>query len=230
MSIKSGQVHAAARYIWNQHLCAAFSPGLHFLEVSFRNALYRVGERTTRKRFPTLQYRKIQGCWLDGLVTGRKTLQPNLGMREVEEIDLAIERLGRNPKRHTPGHLIGQLGFGFWIRLCDSLTDQGNMLGPGLWPDATKAFPYCDEAANHNRGGIRAAFDEMREFRNKIAHHQPIWDKNPVQTCRRVTQLLGWMNKPLAAAVKHAASVEPIVNAGHTPYRPFAASLMSVCI
>jgi hypothetical protein len=208
---------AVARYLWNVALASALWPAVHLLEVTFRNTLYEAGVKATRHR--TLAFNLIP-CWLDA----RPSL---LQEKQRAEVERAVTNLGTNPRRHSAGHLITQLGFGFWVSLCNSPYDQGNKSGPQLWPEATYRFPNCPRT-KRNRADIRIAFDEARLFRNDLAHHQPAWDRDPVGRERRILELLAWMNPTVAAAATHASTVAAIYASGPGPYRTVALAMATV--
>jgi hypothetical protein len=201
-------VDAAARYLWNMALAAAITPALHLVEVSFRNAIYEVGCETTAGRH--LKTGTVP-CWLDATPT---LLEP----REEAEVTKAVFRLGRNPRRHTPGHLVGQLGFGFWVALCERPYEHGRASGPQLWPRAVKRFQNAPRQ-DRNRATIRGAMNDIREFRNLIAHHLPIWDRDPVHWHTRALDVLGWMNPNLAAVARGLSRLEAVYNAGPGVFR-----------
>lgn len=202
---------AIARYLWNLQIVAAFSPVLNTLEVAFRNAIYEVGTETTE--FRVLKTGLVP-CWLDAT--------PSI-LQHAEERDVreAITRLGRSTRRHTPGHLVSQLGFGFWIRLCDSPYEHGNKNGPGIWPTASKRFPNCPKP-ERSRAKIRHAFNEIREFRNIVAHHQPVWDKPVLKLHSRAIELIGWMNSRLGSVTAHHSQLPTVVSQGHAAWRGIA--------
>jgi hypothetical protein len=192
-------------------LSAAFGPILHTLEVAFRNALFEIGNEATAGR--TVRTRAVNS-WLDATPS-------MLGTREERDVIDAVVRLGKSRRRLTPGHLVGQLGFGFWVRLCDSPYEQGNAAGPGLWPLATKRFPGCPRT-ERTRATIRAAFSQIRDFRNDIAHHQPIWDKRILETHQRAIDLLTWMNPRLGAVSGNLSEVRQVFEGGPQPWRRIA--------
>lgn len=202
---------AIARYLWNLQIVAAFSPILNTLEVAFRNAIFEVGAETTEGR--RLRTGRVP-CWLDATPS-------ILQEQEAQHVHEAITRLGRSTRRHTPGHLVSQLGFGFWIRLCDSPYEHGNTNGPAIWPAAAKRFPNCPRA-ERSRAQIRHAFNEIREFRNIVAHHQPVWDKPVLALHSRAIELIGWMNARLGLVTAHHSQVPRIVSSGHTAWRDIA--------
>lgn len=210
-------VDGAARYLWNLALAAAITPVLHLLEVSFRNALFEVGCETTAGRGLRTG---LVPCWLDAVPT-------LLQQREADEVAKAIERLGRRPRRHTPGHLVGQLGFGFWVGLCERPYEHGRASGPQLWPRAVRRFQNAPKPEK-NRPGIRSALNELREYRNLVAHYHPIWDRDPVRWHSRALEVLGWMNPRLAAVARGRSPLEGVYNAGPGVFRADAEKCLYV--
>lgn len=202
---------AIARYLWNLQIVAAFSPILNTLEVAFRNAIFEVGTETTKGR--NLRPGQIP-CWLDATPS-------ILQEQEAQQVREAITRLGRRTRRHSPGHLVSQLGFGFWIRLCDSPYEHGNPHGPGIWPTAAKRFPNCPRS-ERSRAHIRHAFNEIREFRNIVAHHRPVWDKPVLKLHSRAIELIGWMNARLGEVAAHHSPLPLIISNGHAAWRDMA--------
>jgi hypothetical protein len=79
-----------------------------------------------------------------------------------------------------------------------------------------------------NRTDIGRAFGEVRDFRNLVAHHQPIWDRHPVQSLERALELLHWMNPSLAAVTGGQCTLEAIFDAGHTAFRAESAQFLKV--
>jgi hypothetical protein len=122
---------AVARDEWNMALAASVTPVLHLAEVAFRNAIYAAGAETTARR--TLKWRLVP-CWLDATPS---LLEP----REERDVFEAVLRLGKNSQRHTPGHLVAQLGFGFWLRLCNRPYEHGRLSGPTTLARRYQAIP-----------------------------------------------------------------------------------------
>ncbi|HEY7394014.1 MAG TPA: hypothetical protein VH559_04190 [Gemmatimonadaceae bacterium] len=204
----SDSTDAIARYLWNVALASAFQPVLHVVEVAFRNALYDVGKQTAAPR--VTKTRQVD-CWL----TADPTL---LQKKEAERVQEALKLLAQNPRRCTGGHLVSHLSFGFWVGLCNRPYEQGNLQGPGLWPMAGRRFPNCPRP-KQNRADIGRAFSELRDFRNRIAHCNPIWDQDVRDWHNRIIERIRWMNGGLAAAVRQHSTVEAIFAAGHSAYR-----------
>ncbi|HEU4453667.1 MAG TPA: hypothetical protein VFR81_11440 [Longimicrobium sp.] len=69
----------------------------------------------------------------------------------------------------------------------------------------------------------------MRDFRNLVAHHQPIWDRQVVVAShRRALELLRWLNPTLAAVAEDAVTTEKVYDAGPAAWRDFAAGVLTV--
>lgn len=211
----SDSTDAVARYLWNVALASVFQPVLHVVEVAFRNALYEVGIQTAA---PRVQKTRQVVCWL----TADPTL---LQKKEEEKVQEALKILASNPRRCTGGHLVSHLSFGFWVRLCNSPYEQGNTNGPRLWPTAGRCFPNCPKPIR-NRANIGRAFGELRDFRNLIAHYNPIWDQDVLAWHDKAIERIGWMNAGLAIAVRNHSMVGAIFAAGYKAYRPHAEATM----
>lgn len=209
-------LHGVARYLWNAALASAMYPALHAVEVTFRNHIYATS--CTIVDESALNFNDVP-CWLDA--------EPSLlYVNEEQAVTEAKELLRKGGKRMTPGRLLSKLGFGFWCSLCRSPYEQGRKDGPGLWPGLiTKGFPFLPRDQK-SRPKILHRFDEIREIRNRVSHHEPIWDCNIVRIHDRVVSAIGWMNQGVADAVRNVAMVESISEEGLDPYRVLAERLV----
>ena len=208
---------AVARYQWNLALASAMHPLLHLVEIAFRNAIFDAGvEANARRPYRT----RVIPCWLDAVPS-------LLAPREQADVDEAVLRLGNTPRRLTPGHLVSHLGFGFWVRLCNRPYEQGRAAGPQLWPTAAKRFPGCPRHLR-TRPDLGRAYSDTRDFRNLIAHHQPIWDRNPVEAYASAVERLSWLNPSLAKAADELARVRAIHDGGPAGFRADSVRIMVI--
>ncbi len=161
------EVDSVARYLWNLALCSALQPALHTLEVTVRNHLFTVSKRIVDET--TLSFDSIP-CWLDA--------QPSLLVgREREAVEQAKKKIENRRSPMTEGRLVSILGFGFWVSLCKRPYEQGRKWGPRLWPElATKGFPHLPKA-KRTRSQIFHALDPLRDLRNRVSHHEAVWDR-----------------------------------------------------
>jgi hypothetical protein len=201
---------AIARYLWNMAIGSALWPALHVVEVTVRNTLFEVGAEVSQN---TPLRPSLVPCWLTaGLLEGK----------EQEEVDKALR--GLSAGRRTPGHLIAELTFGFWVRLCNAPYEHGKATSARLWPVAALRFHGCPRR-ERNRHRIREALEHVKNLRNSVAHHHPIWDRNPVRRLGEIAKLIGWLNPGMAAAVLQTSNVAAVVAAGHGPFRPLASAV-----
>ncbi|MEX2571759.1 MAG: hypothetical protein WD737_10720 [Gemmatimonadota bacterium] len=185
---------AIARYLWNGALCFALTPALHAVEITFRNAMYESSVKVMSKKGISFKHDEVP-CWLDATPT---MLLPTEEAR-VEEAKEDLRRRRDYPQCMTTDRLIAKLGFGFWTGLCKSPYEQGRKDGPQLWPGLTEyLFPFVD---NKSRSEVFHHMRAIRDFRNRIAHHDPIWDHKVVEFEATLIEKLRWMNQHIALAV-----------------------------
>jgi hypothetical protein len=139
-------------YRWNAAISAALWQPLGHLEVAVRNAMAACLVDRHRRT-------GCAGSWLD---------DPGgtLDRRLRTHIALARRRVHQKGKRASDAQTISELGFGFWRYL---LTRRHT----ALWPDLASAFAH---APDRRRETVEAPIGRLHELRNRIAHHQPIWN------------------------------------------------------
>lgn len=161
---KSGgdRKRALALYEWNAKLSAAFLHDLNHLEVALRNAYdqqlvpatlqgdkHWTDRNTVRHLFPPHMRRDHNGKLVDANRIPRS------------QITAARSSAGSTP---SPGKVVAELMFGFWTYMTSDLHEKT------LWvPHLHKAF-----APNTDRSKIHGTLTDLRSFRNRVAHHEPI--------------------------------------------------------
>jgi hypothetical protein len=211
--------HGLARYLWNIALAAAMQPALHVLEVAFRNELSRAASsiinRTDKRQYGT-----------DGISSWMDAKPTMLLDHEVRKVAKAKRLLGRDPKSQTEGHLIAKLDFGFWVALCRDPYADTRSEGPRLWPRALSiSFQRRPSHAN-TRAAIFHRFDPIREYRNTIAHHEPIWDRRYLYHHDDVIDAIGWMSPQLADSVRATSRAGRVFAAGPESFRSEAEQIL----
>ena len=64
------------------------------------------------------------------------------------------------------------------------------------------------------RAKIFHHLDEIRVLRNRISHHEPVWDRDMPAAHAKVIEAIEWMNLGLAGALRSEAQVDAISAAG----------------
>lgn len=151
LATNNDDTKAMRLYSWNIAISSAFWGSFHILEVCIRNSLHE-----------QLRIFAGQEEWWDA------GLPFHSSSRDL--IDEAIKHSQeKHPKFVTPGHVIAEFSFGFWIGLL------GNRYHANLWePCLIRAFPNF----TGRRGDLHSDLERLRQFRNRIAHHEPIFARN----------------------------------------------------
>lgn len=176
-------------YLWNAEVSAAFYTPLQGLEVALRNALHR-------------ELSRVYGdAWYD---TPALPLAPRAHML-IREAQASIAQ-GR--KAVIPPRVVAELSLGFWIAL----------LGPGpqgvyemrLWrPMLYKAFPH----AKLSRKAAHQPLDQLRLLRNRIAHHEPIFQRPLLAEHQRILDVVAWISPEMASWIAHHSTVSEVITA-----------------
>lgn len=206
------EVDRVARYLWNMALSGTLHSTLHVFEITLRNAVFNTSVKlvdTSTLHMPDIP------CWLDAQ---NSTL---LYANEVAEVRRAKTYLSTDPKRRTPGHLVAKLTFGFWVQLTARVYNELRADGPRLWPRGLPSvFPFKwppgSKKSVPDHGDREMIFDrlhEVRELRNRVAHHEPIWDLDLANQYARMLEILGWMSSRMYDVVT-ALDTFPTVLAG----------------
>jgi hypothetical protein len=110
-------------------------------------------------------------------------------------------------KRLAP-HLIGSLTevaglhFGFWTQLLKAGPD-GNFTRQ-LWnAGLSEAFRHYPGGARTHQGQIRGELLRLKDFRNRVAHHEPLHNKRPDAEYERIVRVSSWVEPNLATWIEH---------------------------
>lgn len=159
---------AVRLYEWNGRLSGALFERLADVEVVVRNALHQA----LRERHERLGR---AGTWFDDP-------QGELTERARQDIAQARDSLNRLNRPHEQGRLVAELGFGFWAFLLSKRYKDN------LWPWTLRfAFPHWQGSPN----GLFEAMQSLRQLRNRVAHHEPVINRNVKQDDSFCDRILG---------------------------------------
>jgi len=209
------EVDTVARYLWNLALCSALQPALHTLEITVRNRLFNISRRIVDET--KLSFDKIP-CWLDAR-------PPLLADRERQAVEKAKETIATRSSPMTEGRLVSALGFGFWVSLCKRSYEQGAG-GPRLWPElATRGFPHLPRT-QRTRSQVFHALDPLRDLRNRVSHHEAVWDRKLDRSHRDIVETIGWINRDLAATLQAHSPLPAVLDRGVAGFRTQAEAII----
>jgi hypothetical protein len=195
---------ALAIYEWNNALAAALFRDISHLEIGLRNAYDRA----------LLDHPAIAGGdWLDrDLYTDhlfpRHMAPDNNGQMQdknsTPRANISSARkacdYGQEGSNTPRGKVIAELMFGFWTYLTNNLHEKT------LWvPALHNAYkPGTD------RPRIHEALTELRDVRNRISHHESVFDRQVEAQHRRVVFVAGHLSTELKDYVADTSKVSDI--------------------
>ena len=174
---------AAQLYVWNVKVSAAFYGPLQAVEVMLRNAMHR-----ELSRCYGLHWYDEPRAGLDWSCSSRIGREKN-----------HLTNIGH---RITPSRLVAALPFGFWV----SLLGAGGRIDREshhrkanyemtLWRPAIRlAFPHGPRLS---RKAAHAPLDYLRTLRNRIAHHEPIFNRHLAKDYERILEVAEWLSPPI---------------------------------
>lgn len=195
-------------YFWNVALCKELYPVLGGVEVTMRNAIH-----------DTLVVHRNAPDWYDepGL------LRP----RETEAIRKAKQDIVAAGRTVVPGRVVAAVTFGFWTGMLSSLYGESPK-GSRLWTRDDNAllgvaFPHLDPRHRH-RSYVHRRFNTIRLLRNRIVHHEPIWQGVRLQSGVLISlatlhsdmlEAIGWVDPAVRASIAAIDRFPACLDRGH---------------
>jgi len=170
-------------YERNTRLSEAFYTPLQCLEVCLRN---------------TVDIQMINAYGVDWFQNGCAPLS-NDARRAIYE---AYQEIKKDPPIPA-GDVVAELKFSFWVGL----------LGPGydatLWRKALyKGFQV---GKGQKRSDVHRRLNALRRFRNRVAHHEPIFIRDLKATHDEIIEAIGWMCLDTKAWASHHSRVPQVL-------------------
>jgi hypothetical protein len=168
------RIKALQLYQWNLQLSSAFVIPLHLLEISIRNAVVEALEQVHTSNWP----------WTQGFILSLPN--PHTGYnprRSLVSIAQSQRRMGK---------VVAELNLVFWEKMFTSRHDER------IWNNHIKSiFPHspANMTASQVRAYIHNYVREIRELRNRIAHHEPIFLRNTSNDYENILKIIAWRNR-----------------------------------
>ena len=181
-------------HAWNAELATAFWGPIGLLEISLRNSMHSVLGRGR------------EANWWD--YSHHVQLAP-YGARVITR---TLDKLASAGNYHpNPDDVVAATSMGFWVGLLDVGVARDPYMDyeTALWaPRLRDAFPY---RGGMGRKQIHTRFNRVRVFRNRIAHHEPIYNKRPVETRDLILECLGFLHPDLAGYVEASHRINEVL-------------------
>ena len=186
------ELEMLVNYLWNLELSEAIYPSLHAAEVSLRNSIHAAASAHYRTEF-----------WFD---------QPDVLLpRQQHSVEAARQKVISDNNPLTAGRIVARLHFGFWTSLFNDPYERQMPSKPAdrlYWHDQNNrpalllvAFPHLARQYR-SRAKVFGYFDNLRELRNRVAHHEPIWARPYLdREHRQLLHAIGWVSPQMREAI-----------------------------
>lgn len=169
-------------YTWNIEVSAAFWGELQVVEVALRNALHEQMQILFRR----------PDWWNHPAV--------DLHHDQREQVAKAEAKLTRRRTGFGTGHVVAELSFGFWT----GLLGRGRSYEHRLWVPALRhALPTY----RGSRSDLHRSVESIRLFRNRIAHHEPIFARHLAADHASIVALAGYLGEDLRTWITELSRV-----------------------
>lgn len=177
---KGNKFLAIQLYEYNTIIAESLHGLIQPLEIGLRNSIHNVLSSDLRKEE-----------WFGSI---------GLQTTEVQSVEEAREALRKWKIPITPGRIVAELTFGFWVRLLSRKYEKS------LWvPHLHKSFP---EVKKPDRVIIFDRFDGIRNLRNRVAHHEPLLMRNLDNDYADIIEALEWICPATAAWIRSTNSLQ----------------------
>lgn len=163
-------------YNANIHVSASFYMALATLEITFRNKL----DACLTNHYGTKD-------WCNSIKTDS---QIDAGLKK--KITTAEQQIIQRGEVVSTSKIIAELTFGFWTSLLNSKYEKI------YWKSLRNAFPNLPKI-NKQRHTVSSPINKIRNFRNRIFHHEPItWNTSALKRQHdTICLVLNWMDQDI---------------------------------
>jgi hypothetical protein len=177
-------------YGWNARVASAFLFPLHLFEICVRNAVANAVATTYNADWP----------WVSNFE--RSLPRPHYPHFSPHQEIQKVRRRHENPK--STGKVIADLKFAFWVSMFTIRHE------PRLWRVHIKnEFPNAPAGmtAEQLRIRIYVVSDSVRQLRNRIAHHEPIFGLDLITDYEAIEEIIGYRCLDTLAWMRRAETV-----------------------
>ena len=95
--------------------------------------------------------------------------------------------------------MTAELNFGFWVNMLLARHE------PVFWPDLHTSFTDLPPVVTYS--ALYTRCDAVREFRNRVFHHEPILHRNITKEYSQIMELIKWLSPDKARWIKQYSRV-----------------------
>lgn len=176
------------KYAWNLKLCESLYVPLQNFEISLRNTI----DVECQKGFKMRNW------------TSRSLFE----QPEIDAINEAKESLDKNRKGVSHDGIIAELKFSFWTSLFRKVYEF-KMFRPAL----SNVFKFAPKSLRL-RHPIFIRLDEVRDLRNRVFHHEPVWRINIKHKHDTILEMLSWIDPKIYSYTKWLDTFDEVYSKG----------------
>lgn len=181
-STGASDLETLTNYLWNIALGESLYCCLDSVEVSLRNSLHE----SLTQHFGTPTWYDLHGL---------------LESEQVKQVTRAKRSIVSYGDQITPGRVVSELTFGFWVTLL-SRTYDARLWRANNASSLKIAFPRVPRHWRQ-RWQIHSRYNEIRLLRNRVFHFEPLFDDPTVPDHHgHVYDGIRWLNPALADTVR----------------------------
>jgi hypothetical protein len=186
-------LRALQLYHWNAQISAAFLYPLHVFEICIRNAVANAAESF---------YQTPDWPWSTAFETSLPTTGSVRYFSPRRELMNTRDWLPR--PQQTTGKIIAELKFAFWVSMYTGRHD-GRLWTTYLRREYPNIPPNMIIATARDK--IHKTADSVRDLRNRIAHHEPIFSRNLQDEFNQIAEIVGYRCVHTAGWMKRTQDV-----------------------
>lgn len=193
---RSRAVSVESVYVWNHALAAAFLGPLGMVEVAVRNG------------FDARLSASFGSAWYDNAAFNAIDITvgtPGYLKNKVDNAKRALRSKDPNAGPLSRSRVISSLSFAFWTKLVKPAYTRE------LWPTLRKGFPVRTK-----RSTVSGVLEPLVTFRNRVAHHEPIFNHAPERTLARLLKAADLLSPGLASWISVRSRIEELLLSGPT--------------
>jgi hypothetical protein len=187
------RLKALQLYHWNAQISSAFLYPMHVFEICIRNAVANAAQSF---------YRTDEWPWSTAFETSLPITRSARYFSPRRE--LISTRDWKVRPQQTTGKIIAELKFAFWVSMYTSRHD-GRLWSQYLPMEYPNIPRTMTTAAARDR--IHKTADRVRDLRNRIAHHEPIFSRNLKNDYDEIEEIVGYRCVHTAAWMRRTQNV-----------------------
>lgn len=196
---------AIGLYMWNTELSTCFSSLLSLFEITLRNRIHRAMSLRYSTRGAQQSF-----AWYDAI---RGSL-PSETKNKIDKVLIVRQGNAWVPRvpAPSPDEVVSRVTFGFWPAILshiDKRVNYADVIFPQIFPNHSLSANPADWLVKANRTAALNYIYEINSFRNRIAHHEPLWkfpavygiaeSRNIADSLVRFARLLSQIDDAIAA-------------------------------